>query len=334
MSAGQAVPTASLIGAPTDVGASDRGASMGPEALRVAGLHDALIGCGLKVIDSGNLSGPPNLGLPPQDGYRNLKEVAAWNREVYGAVYRELRAERLPVLLGGDHSVSVGSVAAVARRCREQRRPLRVIWLDAHADFNTRALSPSGSLHGMPVACLCGFGPDELVRIGDETPALSPQCIRQVGIRSVDPGERRFVHEQRLSVLDMRYIDEVGVRNAMDLALEGLHPNTHLHVSFDVDFLDPEIAPGVGTTVAGGMSYREAQLCMEMIADTGLMASLDIMELNPALDVRNKTALLAVDLVESLFGKSTLMRERPLAFTAPLADTTRSPHKDPPWPPA
>ena len=304
-----AMRTASLIGAPTDVGASDRGASMGPEALRVAGLHRALTGCGLKVMDCGNLSGPPNEGLPARDGYRNLEAVAAWNREVYRAVYEELQGGRLPILLGGDHSLSIGSVSAVARHCREAHRPLRVIWLDAHTDFNTRELSPSGSLHGMPVSCLCGFGPPELLQLDGVTPAIMPQWVRQVGIRSVDPGERRFVHEQRLTVFDMRYIDEMGVRKAMEFALEDMKPDTHLHVSFDVDFLDPEIAPGVGTTVAGGMSYREAQLCMEMIADTGLMSSLDIMELNPALDVRNKTAALAVDLVESLFGKSTLMRQ-------------------------
>ena len=301
---------ASLIGAPTDVGASDRGSSMGPEALRVAGLHGALERCGVQVVDCGNLSGPPNPGSSPVvDGYRHLKEVTAWNREVYAAVYRELGGGRLPVLLGGDHSLSIGSVSAVARHCRETRRPLRVIWLDAHADFNTRDLSPSGSLHGMPVACLCGFGPAELTQLDDEVPAIMPQWIRQIGIRSVDPGERRLVHEQQLAVFDMRYIDERGIRRAMEIALEDLHPDTHLHLSFDVDCLDPEIAPGVGTTVAGGMSYREAQLCMEMIADTGHVGSLDIMELNPALDVRNKTAVLSVELIESLFGKSTLMRE-------------------------
>ncbi|HTV94641.1 MAG TPA: arginase [Steroidobacteraceae bacterium] len=311
MSAGQV--RVSLIGAPTDVGASDRGASMGPEALRVAGLAEALAARGLKVRDCGNLSGPANpgrlaAGRPASGGYRNLAEVAAWNRAVYGAVRAELEAHRLPILLGGDHSLSVGSICAVARHCRSSRRSLRVIWLDAHADFNTSDLSPSGSLHGMPVACLCGFGPPQLVQLDDVTPAIKAQWVRQVGIRSVDAGERRFVDEQRLAVIDMRSIDEIGMRAAMELALEGIDAQTHLHVSFDVDFLDPEIAPGVGTTVPGGMSYREAQLCMEMIADTGRVGSLDIMELNPALDVRNKTAALAVDLIESLFGKSTLIR--------------------------
>jgi arginase len=312
--------TASLIGAPTDVGASDRGASMGPEALRVAGIHAALTMRGLEVVDCGNVSGPPNPGLVKSGGYRNLAQVTAWNHEVHDAVYRELSEHHLPILLGGDHSLSIGSISAVARHCRAGGKSLRVLWLDAHADFNTRELSPSGSLHGMPVSCLCGFGPRELLRIGGSTPAISPQWVRQVGIRSVDAGERSFVHEQNLEVFDMRSIDELGVRQVMELALRGLDDDTHLHVSFDVDCLDPEIAPGVGTTVPGGLTYREAQLCMEMIADSGHVGSLDIMELNPALDVRNKTALLTVDLVESLFGKSTLMR-KPLAFPNALIDT-------------
>ena len=160
----------------------------------------------------------------------------------------------------------------------------------------------------MPVACLCGHGPAALLAIGAQVPALDPKVIRQIGIRSVDPGEKRFVHDAGLEVFDMRYIDEMGMRHTMELALATLDADTHLHLSFDVDFLDPGIAPGVGTTVPGGPTYREAQLCMEMIADTGRLASLDVMELNPAFDERNKTAALAVDLIESLFGKSTLMR--------------------------
>jgi arginase len=314
---------ASLIGAPTDVGASDRGASMGPEALRVAGLNSALAQYGFTVIDCGNVGGPPNPGRVIVDGYRNLPEVAAWSRKVHQAVYRELSEERLPILLGGDHSLSIGSISAVARHCRDRRKPLRVLWLDAHADFNTRELSPSGSLHGMPVSCLCGFGPRELLQIGGVTPAIDPRWVRQVGIRSVDQGERRFVHEQELAVFDMRHIDEIGVRKVMELALQDMEADTHLHVSFDVDFLDPQIAPGVGTTVPGGLSYREAQLCMEMLADTGRVASLDIMELNPALDIQNKTATLAVDLTESLFGKSTLMRKP--AVSAPVGNEGRRP---------
>ncbi len=298
----------SLIGAPTDAGASDRGAAMGPEAMRVAGLKAALEARGLKVRDLGNLNGPHNPAGPPVDGYRNLAEVVEWNRLVHEAVHGELVGERLPILLGGDHSLGVGSISAVARYCRDAGRHLRVLWLDAHADFNTRELSPSGNLHGMPVACLFGFGPAGLTGLGGRTPILDSAVIRQIGIRSVDAGERSFVHEQGLEVFDMRFIDEMGVRATMELALAGLDEKSHLHVSFDVDFLDPDIAPGVATTVPGGPSYREAQLCMEMIADTGRLGSLDVMELNPALDVRNRTATLAVDLIESLFGKSTLMR--------------------------
>ena len=299
----------SIIGAPTDIGAGTRGSSMGPEALRVANIVPVLQGHGLDVADRGNLSGPPNPWQPPVDGYRHLAEVVAWNRLVHDAVHAELALCRMPILLGGDHCLGLGSISAVARHCRETNKKLRILWLDAHADFNTNVLTPSGNIHGMPVACLCGSGPKELIEIGGHVPAISPKWIRQIGIRSVDEGEKRFVHEMDLEVFDMRYIDEMGMRHAMELALATMDVNTHLHVSFDVDFLDPPIAPGVGTTVMGGPTYREAQLCMEMIADTGRMASLDVMELNPALDVRNATAELAVDLIESLFGKSTLMRK-------------------------
>ncbi len=299
----------SLIGAPTDVGAGARGASMGPEAMRVAGLAEALRARGVDVVDRGNLAGPSNPWQPPVDGYRHLQEVVAWNRTVHEAVYAELKTGRMPILLGGDHCLGLGSISAVARHCRDLGKKLRILWLDAHADFNTSELTPSGNIHGMPVAALCGFGPRELIEIGGHVPAISPKWMRQIGIRSVDEGERRFVHEQDLEVFDMRFIDEMGMRHTMELALATLDDNTHLHVSFDVDFLDPVMAPGVGTTVGGGPTYREAHLCMEMIADTGRMASMDLVELNPALDEKNKTALVAVDLIESLFGKSTLMRK-------------------------
>jgi arginase len=299
----------SLIGVPTDIGAGMRGASMGPEALRVANLIPTLESHGLEVQDRGNLVGPSNPWLPPVEGYRHLNEVVAWNQTLHEAVYTELGLGRMPIVLGGDHCLGIGSISAVARHCREVGKKLRVLWLDAHADFNTNGLTPSGNIHGMPVACLCGFGPQALIEIGGHVPAIQAKWVRQIGIRSVDQGEKRFVHEQGLEVFDMRYIDEMGMRAAMELALALMDANTHLHVSFDVDFLDPGIAPGVGTTVPGGPTYREAQLCMEMIADTGRMASMDVMELNPALDERNRTAEVAVDLIESLFGKSTLMRK-------------------------
>ena len=298
----------SLIGVPTDIGAGHRGASMGPEALRVANLAERLVRRGLEVIDRGNLQGPLNPWKPPVDGYRHLPEVVAWNQSVHTAVYAELAAGRVPVMLGGDHCLAIGSISAVARHCREQGKKLRVLWLDAHADFNTAEATPSGNIHGMPVACLCGKGPQALIEMGGHAPATSPDVFRQIGIRSVDEGEKRLVRESHVSIFDMRHIDEVGMKRTMEEALADVDENTHLHVSFDVDFLDPTIAPGVGTTVRGGPNYREAQLCMEMIADTGRSGSLDIVELNPAFDKKNQTARLAVDLVESLFGKSTLIR--------------------------
>ena len=245
----------SLIGAPTDVGAGHRGALMGPDALRIAGLADALEARGVDVVDRGNLDGPRNPWTGPVEGYRHLEQVVAWNRAVMDAVKQELEGGR------------------------------------------------------MPVACLCGIGPEPLVTLGGSSPAISPSQVRQVGIRSVDEGEKRLVKEHGLDVYDMRYIDEAGMKRTMEAALAGVDADTHLHVSFDIDFLDPGIAPGTGTRVPGGPNYREAQLVMEMIADTGRMASLDIVELNPLLDKRNRTAHLAIDLVESLFGKSTLMRD-------------------------
>ncbi|HZV91827.1 MAG TPA: arginase, partial [Caldimonas sp.] len=238
----------SLIGAPTDIGAGSRGSSMGPEALRVANIGPVLEGHGFEVIDRGNLAGPPNPWQPPTDGYRHLDAVAEWNRTVHEAVHDELAAGRFPLLLGGDHCLGIGSISAVARHCRANQRKLRVLWLDAHADFNTNALTPSGNIHGMPVAVLCGYGPPELTGIGGAVPAISPKQVRQIGIRSVDAGEKKLVHEAGLEVFDMRYIDEMGMRHTMELALATLDANTHLHVSFDVDFLDADVAPGVGTT--------------------------------------------------------------------------------------
>lgn len=298
-----------LIGAPTDVGAGSRGASMGPEALRVAGLQAVLQNNGLTVRDIGNVSGPGNPWQPPVAGYRHLAEVVAWNQTVYEAVYAALAAGDLPLLMGGDHCLGIGSVSAVARHCRDSGRKLRVLWLDAHADFNTSSLTPTGNLHGMPVAVLCGQGPQALTHLSGTCPALLPSAVRQIGIRSVDAGEKQLLSDMQLEVFDMRHIDEMGMRSTMQAALAGLDADTHLHVSFDVDFLDPGVAPGVATTVRGGPTYREAQLCMEMIADTGLLASLDVMELNPALDIRNQTAEVAVDLIASLFGRSTLLRQ-------------------------
>jgi arginase len=300
--------TISLIGAPTDVGASVRGAGMGPDALRVAGLVEALRGHKLGVVDRGNLAGPPNPWDPPANGIRHLTEVVEWNRAVFEAVSAALAEEQVPLLMGGDHCVAIGSISAIARHCRQQGRHLRVIWLDAHTDVNTEVISPSGNLHGMPVSCLLGHGPAQLVGWSGERAAIGPEDIDFIGIRSVDAEEKQAIRLLGLSVYDMRHLDEHGMRHTMTEVLADLDDNTHLHVSFDLDCLDPMEAPGVGTGVRGGPTYREMQLCMEMIADSGRLASLDVVEINPALDVRNRTAELAVEFIQSLFGASTLER--------------------------
>jgi arginase len=298
----------SLIGAPTDVGASVRGAGMGPDALRVAGIAQALAAHRLQVVDRGNLAGPPNPWQQPEGGVRHLDEVVAWNWSVYQAVDQALGDGHVPLLMGGDHCLAIGSISAVARHCRASGRSLRVIWLDAHTDVNTEAISPTGNLHGMPVSCLLGHGPKPLVGWSGEPAAIAADQIDFIGIRSVDADEKQAIRELGLSVYDMRHIDEHGMRHTMTEVLADVDDNTHLHVSFDLDCLDPMEAPGVGTGVRGGPTYREMQLCMEMIADTGRLASLDVVEINPALDVRNRTAELAVEFIRSLFGASTLAR--------------------------
>ena len=301
--------TIALVGAPTDIGAGHRGGSMGPEALRVAGIETALRRLGNEVIDMGNLTGPVNPQAAPVQGYRHLAETAAWCRGVRDAVYQAMAGGHMPILLGGDHSLAIGSIAGIATFCSEQAVPLSVLWLDAHADFNTPDTTPSGNIHGMPVAVVAGEGPPLLTELGHATPMLDASRIIQLGIRSVDRIEKQLVVQSGLEVHDMRRIDENGMRRTMEQILDRVaRTGGHLHVSFDVDFLDPSIAPGVGTTVPGGPTYREAQLCMEMIYDSGLMRSLDIVELNPAYDDRNKTGKLVIELVESLFGEQILSR--------------------------
>ncbi|VTU17717.1 arginase [Variovorax sp. PBL-E5] len=300
--------TLQLIGAPTDIGASVRGAGMGPDALRVADIAGMLARLGFTVVDSGNLAGPATPWAAPMDGLRHLDEVVVWNRAVYAAVDQALGAGRLPVLLGGDHCLAIGSISAIARQVRQRGQKLRVLWLDAHSDVNTETTSPSGNIHGMPAACLLGHGPAALTGWSGERAAIAHDAIRFLGIRSVDADEKAAIRALGLQVFDMRHIDEHGMRTTMTEALQDVDDDTHLHVSFDLDCLDPDYAPGVGTGVRGGPTWREMQLCMEMIADTGRLGSLDVVELNPALDVRNRTAEVAVELIESLFGKSTLAR--------------------------
>jgi len=301
----------SLIGVPTDIGAGDRGATMGPEALRVAGIMRELNDLGYSVRDMGNLQGPENPELASQDGYRHLQETIQWCQNVDQAIYNALSEDTLPIMMGGDHAMSIGSITAVARYCAEQNKPLCLLWIDAHADFNTSDISPSGNIHGMPVAVAAGYGCDELLSLGHARPMVPAENIFQVAIRSVDQEEKRLVQESGIVVYDMRKIDEIGMRQTMSEILERIvEMDAHLHVSFDVDSLDPTIAPGVGTTIQGGLNYREAQLCMEMIYDSGLMGSMDIAEINPALDFQNKTAKLAVELTGSLFGRQIFPRRQ------------------------
>ena len=300
--------TVRLIGAPTDIGASVRGAGMGPDALRVADIAATLARLGFEIADKGNLSGPATPWAAPADGLRHLGEAVAWNRAVYDAVDEALGAGHVPLMMGGDHCLAIGSISAVAKHVRQRGQKLRVLWLDAHTDVNTDATSPSGNIHGMPVACLLGHGPAALTGWSGEQAALSHDAIRFLGIRSVDGAEKQAIRELGLTVFDMRHIDEHGMRDTMTEALKDIDDDTHLHVSFDLDCLDPADAPGVGTAVRGGPTYREMQLCMEMIADTGRLGSLDVVEINPALDLRNRTAEVAVELIESMLGKSTLER--------------------------
>ena len=303
-------PPIDLIGAPTDIGADRRGGSMGPEALRVAGLQDALDRLGYTVADCGNLIGPVNPNRGPVDGYRHLEETATWCEQARDAVRDSLDNGRMPILMGGDHSLAIGSIAGLAAYCAGAGKKLSILWLDAHADFNTAQTTPTGNIHGMPLAIAAGRGPERLTRLGPAVPMLDPSRVVQIGVRSVDAMEKTLVVASGMEVYDMRRIDEISMRETMTLALDKMAAlDGHVHVSFDVDFLDPSIAPGVATAVPGGPTYREAQVCMEMIHDAGLMASLDLMELNPACDFENKTAKLLVELVESLFGQQILARK-------------------------
>lgn len=298
-----------VIGAPCDVAAGLPGGRLGPGAIRIAGLAHRLQGLGHRVHEYGDLSGPPSPEQGPIDGYRHLEETVAWSSAVHDAVHDALTRGEFPLLLGGDHSISIGSVAAVARHCRARDVPLSVLWLDAHADFNTAETSPSGNIHGMPVAAMCGQGHEDILALGPDAPMVDPTRVFQVGVRSVDTVERRTVLDSGIEIHDMRRIDENGMRATMERVLERIAAiGGHLHVSFDADFVDPVIAPGVGTPVPGGPDYREAQLCMEMIHDSGLPGSLDVVEVNPALDEQNRTARLAVELVASLFGERILAR--------------------------
>ena len=297
-----------LIGAPLEEGSGRRGAAMGPAALRIAGIDTILAGLGHSIADEGDLNPIPARDLANHPGANCLQIVAAMTRALDGAVHEAARAGKFPLILGGDHALSMGSVSGMARHAAEQGRPLFVLWLDAHADFNSPATSPSGNMHGMPVAFFCGQA--EFAPILDAgRPFVDPKHVFQVGIRSVDDREREEIAEHGVNVYDMRAIDETGMAHIMHEIIATIKAaNGLLHVSLDVDFLDPELAPGVGTTVPGGATFREAHLIMELLCDSGLVSSLDLVELNPFLDDRGKSARILVELTASLFGRRVLDR--------------------------
>ena len=297
-----------LIGAPVQDGSSRLGCEMGPSSLRVAGLVSMLEELGHTVRDCGNLAPPPVETVShPNPAIRQLPEVAAWTKAIAEAAYAE-SAEGFPIFLGGDHIISAGSISGLARRAAEKGRPLFVLWLDAHTDLHSLQTTVSGNLHGTPVAYFTGQ-PGFEGYFPPLAAAVDPACVCMIGIRSVDAAERGFLAGLGITVHDMRHIDEHGVVAPLKAFLERVKAeNGLLHVSFDVDFLDPMIAPAVGTTVPGGATFREAHLIMEMLHDSGLVGSLDLVELNPFLDERGRTATLLVDLTASLMGRTVLDR--------------------------
>lgn len=318
-------PPVVLIGAPVDEGANRPGCLMGPAALRVAGLATELERLGRAVRDEGDLRLPGVLAPVAADPrVRNAAAVAAWTRLLDERVVAALDGGGVPLVLGGDHSLSAGAVNGVARHYAAVGRPLFVLWLDAHGDYNTPDTSPSGNLHGMALAALCGEpGLDAVFAQVPHAPVL-PGNVMLFGLRSVDRGERALLRRRGVEVADMRRLDEEGVSAPLRRFLGRVREQGGvLHVSLDVDFLDPMIAPGVGTTVPGGATFREAHLVMEMLHDSGLVGSLDLVELNPFLDDRGRSALLLVDLVASLFGRQVMDRETPAASTIPMLPDPR-----------
>ncbi len=298
-----------LLGAPVQSGASQAGCLMGPDAMRTAGLKEALQALGHRVFDLGNTwCGEPKQIDHENPTIRNLDTTTAWAYVLEEAAYRASFKSDLPIFLGGDHSLSIGTVPGVARYSKEVGRDQFVLWLDAHPDFHTLETTRSGNLHGTPVAYFTGIGDFNGTYPELENPVpASNVCM--LGIRSVDPAEKTLLTDTPIKVHDMRSIDESGIKNPLTNFLERVKSaNGALHVSFDVDFLEPAIAPAVGTTVPGGATFREAHLVMETLCDSGLVTSLDLVELNPFLDERGRTAHLMVDLCASLLGRTVLDR--------------------------
>jgi arginase len=300
-----------ILGAPLDLGAGRRGVDMGPSALRLAGLNAKLEALGYTVEDLGNVSVAQQESTETgRENAKYLSQIAKTCASVADKVEKALREGKFPLILGGDHSVAVGTVSGVSRAFRERsekHEKVGVIWIDAHADMNTPELSPSGNVHGMPLACCVGRGPRELTHIYDYAPKVEGHNVVLIGLRDVDKREREVVRESGVTAFTMRDIDERGLRNIMEEAISRASEGTAgFHLSLDMDSIDPDEAPGVGTPVRGGMTYREGHLAMETICDSSRMVSMEVVEVNPVLDEANRTALLGVELVMSAMGKKIL----------------------------
>ena len=297
-----------IIGVPMDLGASRRGVDMGPSALRVAGLQSRIKHLGRQAEDVGNILER----LPEEQPYgekkaKYLDEISEACKGLADIVGKALDEDWLPLVLGGDHSIAVGTAAGAAEHFSKQSKRIGLIWLDAHGDMNTPETSPSGNVHGMPLAAIMGYGPEELIGIASTRPMVEPRNVVLVGIRELDSKERRLVKESGVHVFTMRDVDERGMRDVMSEALRFAGDDTAgIAVSLDMDFVDPSDAPGVGTPVRGGATYREAHLAFEMIADSKSMISLELVEINPVIDLHNTTATLGVELVLSGLGKKIL----------------------------
>ena len=297
-----------VMGVPMDLGSGRRGVDMGPSAIRIAGLEDRLRELGHQVVDEGDLVIKNMEELKVGDVHaRYLAEIARAAKLAAGKVERIMTKGHFPLVLGGDHSISVGTVSGIAAFCRARRKKLGLLWIDAHGDINTPETSPSGNIHGMPVASLLGEGPDTLTAIRGTAPKVNARNVALVGIRSLDEGEKVRLKRHGVQVHTMSDIDRSGIHRIMKKALARVTDGTDcVHVSFDLDAVDPTVAPGVGTPVKGGLDYREAHLIMELLHDSGVMTSLEMVEVNPILDDRNASGLFAVELVQSAFGKKIL----------------------------
>jgi arginase len=297
-----------IIGVPLDLGGNRRGTDMGPSAFRIAGLAEQLTTLGIKVVDKGDVPSP----IPEKKGAgdphkRYVKEIARVCQRVFHTSLASFSEGAMPIVLGGDHSLGAGSVAAAAAHVRKSGKPLGLIWVDAHADMNNPSSSESGNVHGMPLAALLGTGPSELAHFDGAAPAVLARHTVLVGIRNLDEIEKQIVRASKVQVFTMKEVDRLGIAEVMERAIAIATRGTGgFHVSYDLDACDPTVAPGVGTPVKGGLSYREAHLVMETVAESGKMTSFDLVEVNPTLDIRNTTAEFGTELALSALGKNIL----------------------------